>query len=392
MSMTTTAPDLLASYHLLRTTDPVSLLAPLITAEGGVLRAASLEECSYRPGRRVLARYAAQVERPRGVASEGWVCCAGEELSGAHLDSPAGPLSCWRVRDDPGLPGLRLILDPAAAGALLTSLGLDPAGLTLTLRTIRPLRRAVVEATTDTHRVFVKCVRPEAAEPLHRRHLAAAAADLPTPPSFGFADTLGLVVLGPLPGTSLRDLILRASPLPEPAAIKELLARFQEIELDLPARDQLAHLPSHLRLLGELLPEEAPRLELLRSSIEALPPVPPQVIHGDCYDAQILAQEGRLTGILDLDGTGLGDPAADAGNLLAHLTLLPHLAPAAAGAASFTAALRAELAASHDPQHLATHTAAALAGLATWPASQRAPGWEERTREILTLAEAALTP
>jgi aminoglycoside phosphotransferase (APT) family kinase protein len=38
---------------------------------------------------------------------------------------------------------------------------------------------------------------------------------------------------------------------------------------------------------------------------------PPRWFHGDLYDGNLLADGGRLTGVLDFGATGAGDPACD---------------------------------------------------------------------------------
>ena len=49
-------------------------------------------------------------------------------------------------------------------------------------------------------------------------------------------------------------------------------------------------------------------------------PAAPSLLHRDLHDKQLLV-DGASIGMLDVDTLGLGDPALDLGNLLAHLDL-----------------------------------------------------------------------
>jgi aminoglycoside phosphotransferase (APT) family kinase protein len=113
-------------------------------------------------------------------------------------------------------------------------------------------------------------------------------------------------------------------------------------------------------------------------------------VHGDFYDGQVLVVDGSVAGVVDVDGVGRGSPAADAGNLLAHLLVLRSLAAPAAGVHGWLARLVPELLARQEPQELRRQTAAVLLGLATWPYTQHEPGWEDRTRALLDLTDRVL--
>jgi aminoglycoside phosphotransferase (APT) family kinase protein len=57
--------------------------------------------------------------------------------------------------------------------------------------------------------------------------------------------------------------------------------------------------------------------------------VPSRTIHGDLYEAQVFVDRRYSLGLIDLDDVGPGDPAMDAGNLLAHLVALALARPQA---------------------------------------------------------------
>lgn len=387
---------LVAQYAALARATPEELLAPLLAATGGTLRQAAREDIVFRPGRDAHVRLAALVERGGVEAVEGWVVAAavGALPDGTlTVQGPAGPVAAWRVRDDPGLPGLGPALDLTAVTGLLESLGVPTAGLSVELVSVRPQRRAVVEVLTDTSRLFLKLVRPEDAALLHRRHLACSAAGLPVPRPMGLDPARGLLVLSPVHGTPLRDLLLAddAGALPPAQQVVDLVRGFADVELDLPARDVLRQCRGHARLLREVLPGSADRVADLAGRIAgAGPDVRDTVVHGDLYDAQLLVEGGVLRGVVDVDGSGVGAAADDAGTLLAHLLVLRGLVPPSAGVHALLPDLVALLTRQHDPAELDRRTAAVLLGLATWPHSRHEQGWEAQTVELVALTERVL--
>jgi hypothetical protein len=391
----TAAVDVPELYAALVDAAPAELLSPLVEQSGGVLLDVTREAVGYRPGRDAHVRLAATVDRAGVVCREGWVVCAGGPSTGTFaLEGAAGRVSAWRVRDDPVLLGLRPALDVAAVGELLADLGVPAEGLVLQLLAYRPQRRAVVVATTPTHRLFLKCVPPDKAASLHRRHTACRAAGLPVPNALGYDPGLGLLVLTPLHGDPLRRALLGDDPaaLPPPSDVVALLEQLAAVELDEPARSPLRQARGHGALLRAVLPAEASRVdELLHGVRSATEDDPAQaVVHGDLHDDQLLLLDGRISGVVDVDGAGLGHPADDSANLLAHLIVLRGLT--ATGAVhSWLPSLHDALAPRHDPLALQARTAAVLTGLATWPHSQQLADWQHRTSAILTLAEEALS-
>src|SRR5699024_10359165 len=49
--------------------------------------------------------------------------------------------------------------------------------------------------------------------------------------------------------------------------------------------------------------------------------------HGDLYEANLLMDDGRVSTVLDVDAVGPGHRVDDLACLLAHVSVLPHLAP-----------------------------------------------------------------
>ena len=182
-----------------------------------------------------------------------------------------------------------------------------------------------------------------------------------------------------------------ARSLPPPGEVLGLLDLFAGVELDEPARSPLRQARGHARLLSSVLPDDAGRIADLAGRVrEGSEGLPTAVVHGDFYDGQVLLRDGRVTGVVDVDGVGRGRPADDAGNLLAHLLVLRGLAAPTAGVHAWLAQLAPELIARHEPAELRRRTAAVLLGLATWPYTQHDAGWEDRSRDLLGLAEQVL--
>lgn len=380
-------------YDALLAAAPSDLLTPLVEADGGRLVSAAREDVVYRPGHEALLRFAVHAERAGEVGLEGWVLRAGDDAPAGTsvLDGPYGPVAAWRVRDDPSLVGLRAALDAHAVLGLLDALGVPGDGLEITLLAYRPRRRAVVVARTPQHELFLKCVPPEKAPALHRRHVACTAAGVPVPKAVGYDPALGLLVLTPVPGTSVRTLLLRDDPgLPPPRQMADLVEAFGVAELDEPARSPVRQARGHSALLRTLLPAQAGRVDDLLGRVQQVQDGPPRVVHGDFYDDQVLVQDGAVTGVVDVDGAGLGQPADDAANLLAHLRLLRELVPPTSVVHAWQPQVAEAVRAPHDPDDLGRRTAAVLLGLATWPHSQHQPGWQEQTLRILDLVEEAL--
>lgn len=380
-------------YDGLLSSDPTQLLTPLVASSGGRLLHARREDVVYRPGRDAQLRFAADVERAGAVGLEGWVLSTGGDVeAGTHvLESEHGRVAAWRVRDDPVLVGLRAALDIDAVTALLRDLGVPADGLEIFLLACRPQRRAVVLARTPTHELYLKCVPPERAPSLHRRHAACSAAGIPVPRALGYDAGLGLLVLTPVAGSSARSLLLQDGPqLPAPGQLVALMESFGAVELEEPARSPVRQARGQAALLRTLVPAEAGRVDDLLGEVRAVGEGPTRVVHGDFYDDQVLVRDGSVTGVVDVDGAGVGHPADDAGNLLAHLLLLRELVPTGRALGAWLPEVVDAVRDRHDPDELRRRTAAVLLGLATWPHSQQLPEWQGQTSRILDLTSQVL--
>lgn len=377
------------------------LEAALATA-GGRLLTWRASQVDHRPGRSTTVAYTARVA---------WADREQDELLGAStgivtdrdrpgvlvLSDGAAEVAVWRVPLDPGLPAMPTATDPAALRAVLGEAGVDVpdvSDIAVVTRSYRPRRRAVVEVRTPWVRLFVKVVPPERAPELHRRHRLLMEAGIPVPRSLGWRED-GLVLLQALPGAGLRGRLRRdgAAAL-DPADLTGLLDSLPAELAELPRRTSWSEGAEHYAgVVAAALPSEAGRARGLASAVAAglagtgEPVVP---VHGDFYEAQFLVQDGRLTGVLDVDSAGPGHRADDLGCLLAHAEVLAQIHPEdaerlRAAVVAWTKAFERDP--RTDPRSLRLRTAGVLLSLATGPHRVQQPGWSAATSARLDLVE-----
>ncbi|HVE98993.1 MAG TPA: phosphotransferase [Mycobacteriales bacterium] len=366
------------------------LLAAAVDFAGGRLESTRPLQVQYYPGQSLAVLYDAVVEWPgRGRVGESLVAMTGDRRvpDGALLLEAEGlQVGLWRLPHDPALPGLAVARGDGSDGQRRL-LGDDVEGpvdaLTLSYR---PARRAVVRLGCPTHRVYVKVVRPKKAAGVRDIH-ARLSAHLPSPRVRSADETLGLVVLEELPGESLVAAIARGAKLPGPDDLLELVdaiasAPTAAVPL-VSARDDAVRLAG---LLRRVLPDDAAVLDDVLARIGPEPEgLPATTIHGDLYDAQLLVDEGRITGVLDLDRAGPGQRSDDLARMLGHLDALAIFRPdVAAVATAYRDQLWAGFAATTDARDLAQRTAAVLVALATGPFAALQVGWESTTRAYLS--------
>ncbi|WP_225752969.1 aminoglycoside phosphotransferase family protein [Actinotalea sp. Marseille-Q4924] len=325
-----------ADQALLTGPDAEHVLRAVLDAEGVRLSTWAVHQVHHRPGVGVTVGWTVRWEQGEGDAVRG-----GEEyLLGTTAPVPAGTarsttvriadrdVTVWRHPADPVLPGLATASDHALVAA---ALGLEPTQMLLELVTYRPLRRAVLRASTGTTTAYLKVVRPHTAGDLTRRHALLLAAGLPVAPAQDLGD--GVLRLGMVPGRPLTDaLAADGAAGVDPHDVLALLDRFPAALRDLPRRaawsERLRHhtdaaataVPGHAREIETVSRRVA---ELLRTS-DAGPVV---ATHGDLHDANLLLSGDRITGVLDVDGAGPGHRVDDLACLLGHLSVLPALAP-----------------------------------------------------------------
>ncbi|MCK9485499.1 MAG: aminoglycoside phosphotransferase family protein [Dehalococcoidia bacterium] len=373
----------------------------LATALGlGAVRKARRSHVTWRPGRSAEVRFHALVETHGGLRRLDLVAATGDRIEGVpvprvHLPHAPGSDGCeevavWKVPRDPLLPGLRAALDPEAVRDLLEQAGVLRAPVHLRMRAYRPLRRAVVEARTGDHRLFLKVVPPAEVAALQERH-ATIASHIAAPASHGWSAQHGILLLAAVPGHDLRTTIVRGDTLPSPEDLQALLAALPALNDGRRARSGLRTALGHLRMLRALAPEDASLLDALERGLRAVPPSDALVpVHGDFHSGQVLVEDGRITGLLDLDTVGMGEPVGDSATMIAQFaTSMALAAPEEQPSLrAYAKRLLRNAEGLHHPDLLGAHVAANVLGLATGPFRVQMDGWQAETRRRLHLAAA----
>jgi aminoglycoside phosphotransferase len=235
-------------------------------------------------------------------------------------------VAVWVYPHDPALPALEAAVVPDGADVILQRLGVDTgSGVTLKLEAYRPGKRAVVRVDTDHATVFLKVIAPGVAGTLAQRHGSWLEAGLPVPPVLGWSDE-GLLALGALTGTPAVEALGRLHPQRFVEELSRLQERIARVPSTAPARSSLSsRLPWYERRLARAYPSLAAQVHQVARGIEhalsgaGVPP--PVTVHGDLHVGQLFLNDATdaITGLLDIDTAGLGDPADDAAALYAHL-------------------------------------------------------------------------
>lgn len=234
----------------------------------------------------------------------------------------------WVYPADPALPALRTAVYAEAAGVVLARLGLPVDGLRVSLAAYRPGKRAVVRVDTTATAYFLKVVRPPAAQPLQARHTLWREAGVPVPAVLGWSEE-GLVALEALAGSELIGVLDRVDRpdalLDQIEALGDAIARVPSVSsaraslvrrVDWYEERLIEQMPAHDGVI-----ERTARTISRRFAAGGSPP-PSRTVHGDLHLAQLLVDPlnpTAITGVLDIDTSGWGDPADDAAALYAHL-------------------------------------------------------------------------
>lgn len=380
--------DALPAAARLLTPEARVMLAPAVDAAGGELLRVWPSEVSYDPGRRLAVRYGAEItwpgEEPR-VETLGALVTTGsvpEDLS-VVLGPRGEKVGIWRYPHDPFLPGLPHAAYPDGAERLLSRMGLE-GPVTVEPLVYRPGSRAVLSLSAGGRTVYAKVLRPRRARAVFQAH-AALEGHLPTPRVLGWSELLGLVVIEALPGRPLTEPLVNGGPLPAPDELLELAERLGRV--DAPEAPRLR--PGALGHLGGVLRQAVPELsediDDLVARFAELGAGAPRLIHGDFYEAQVLVRDGVVSGLLDLDGIGIGGAGDDVANLLGHLLALAHVYPGSAervldyARAVEEAAIPLLLPAGVGADLLRAMAGGVLLGLATTSFRRQEADWPQRT-------------
>lgn len=354
-----TAPDDHRAWRdLLTGPDAGAVLAAALGADGAILDGWDVREVQARPGAELTVAYdvVARRRQHRGDSR------AHEHLfatsaalphadAGAtalddgvvRLDDGTHLLHVWRHPHDPALPGMPVGTTPARLTQRLRQAGVAADVLSLETVTYRPLRRAVLRARTTIGTLYVKVVRPARVAALVQRHELFTAQDrLVAPRVLTWGDD-GVVVLAELSGPSLAAHLAathahRQPDAVDPADLLHLAAALPAEGVRLPRRAPWAErLDHYTAALAEAHGIDLARLDRLaagvRDAVRGRDLGPVVTTHGDLHAANIVLGDAapsaapRPAGVLDVDTLGPGHLVDDLACAVAHLAVLPDLAP-----------------------------------------------------------------
>lgn len=329
-----------------------------------------------------------------------------------RLDDGGRRLHVWRHPHDPALPGLGAGSTSARVTDRLRAAGIDAQVLSLETVAYRPLRRAVLRARTTAGTVYVKVVRPSRVGDLVRRHALFAGGDgealagrgagrragraggpggsRVTVPGVAAPAVLtwaadGVVLLEEAPGRSVVDLVAaaptdRQASSVDPAEVLRVADALPRAGRALPRRpawaDRLDHYLAALPVVHDVSRDRVERLgTAIRAVVTARDPGPLVVTHGDLHAANLLLDPGqdgspddgapRVGVVLDVDTLGPGYLVDDLACWVAHLAVLPALAPDTyAGVGGLVDGSMAAFGARVDPALLRVRAAAVVVSLA----------------------------
>ncbi|SDS18996.1 aminoglycoside phosphotransferase family protein [Agrococcus carbonis] len=228
----------------------------------------------------------------------------------------------WKHPLDPRLPALRTALDPDRLRRIAEYGGSTTGPIEARVLSYRPGRRAVVRMTQHGRHMFVKVVRPAEAEELAHIHQACRDAGVPAPRVAHWAPSGVLVVrdAAGIPGP------LAAATVPPERivdAVDALREQLLGVRTHRIARASVGtRLEWHIDRLAAALPGRERELHHLLALL--LPSIrrvgPPRVIHGDLHIGQLFFTDESISGVIDVDTTGLGDPSDDAAAFIGHAT------------------------------------------------------------------------
>ena len=212
----------------------------------------------------------------------------------------------WRHPDDPLLPGLRIVADPSSAARLI---GVESDRIEVAMVAMRAGRRGMVRISQRDRRWFAKVVPPDELDGVvsRHRHIAQSGA-IGVAPVFAVEAEAGIVIFDALGGKTLDT---RES-WPTAAEVVKLVEHLADIHLP----GTLARLvPDPVRAATAILGGRSTnaREHDMAARLAAAPPGERfATVHGDLHPGQVLVDSsGHITGLVDLDEVGIGEPAAD---------------------------------------------------------------------------------
>ncbi len=375
---------------------------PVVTAAGGLLHQLRCVGIHYVPGRELVARYDCDITWPTGRTRDTLLASTtvrgrlpGTVAVTANSSSVTLEADVWRWPFDPLLVGLSTATTPAVlAGHVRHVTGGGEVGVEVVA--YRPTERAVVRVTDDNGQTYyLKVLPPARVAPIAARHEALHQAGVCVPRVLHADEDHGLLLLEAMPGATLRDRIKSSHDAwPSPESISARLGAIDApIVLDTSRASRTRDAVAHMQLLATIVPEAVESLDALRTGIQATVAAVEQrtgpIIHGDLHESQLFVDDtGTITGIIDLDDLGPGDPLDDPAALIGHLEYRAITGDTATQSMvrPRITELRDRFAAIHGAPALDLTIAAVLVGLATGPFRAQAPTWRELTHTVLDAA------
>jgi aminoglycoside phosphotransferase len=387
-------PLLPAAAHLTGS-DADDVLRPVIAAAGGELIDCRPSHVQYRPQSDLVVRYRCRIRRGHHDTTDTVLAAttvAGPPAGTVPIEArtPDGialSVGVWRWPFDPTLVDLTTIVTPHLAAEQLHHLvGAD---LDLDVVAYRPTERAVVRVRGNDREIYVKVVPPAATAALVTRHRLLGEAGLPVPHVVASGD--GWLAMEAISGTTLRDRLKQgARRLPQPQRYRELLDTLTALDLPgtAPVRSRLDDARHHAAMLATILPDARGRLDEMvgRLASTTSGPRATGTVHGDLHEAQVVVDDHTITGLLDIDDVGPGDPLDDVGTLVAHLTFRA-MTDGDQRIHDHARSVRTALATGYDGADVDRHIAAVLIGLATGPFRIQQPDWASTTGRVLDLVD-----
>lgn len=395
------------------------------------LRAAEPTYVRYKPATSCIAGFRLDVGgTPVYAYARTLACGSVEKLSklagtpGADtpLGTPTVHLSdCSTVvslfPNDAALPSLRLLVDHEGLAAVLAKV-LPAAGTRTDWRgesafrvlplAYKPERRFVGQLDLIGRPIAVLKFYTDAGYAVAQRNakMVKSRGLLRVPRRLGRSERHGLVALQWLPGRPLSEVLADPAAEPDWNAVARLGAGVAEFAAKGSARFRhrpggsgaiVATVIEVARAVGRLWPPLAARAATLAERVAchlAENPGRDRPVHGDFYAKQVLLDGGEL-GVVDWDEAGLGEPASDVGNFIAHLerhALAGRMPADRVGAAGEALRVGFESASGRSiADRVTVHTAAQLLAMATHPFRGRERDWPDRTAAILGRVEGLLS-